>query len=85
MKHVFRAQKLGWEKAFDVIWFDTNYYTREEAEAELEPFEGLTQNGYPYSGYEYGGQKYYSYSYLGVYEDDKMPGTISKYIDPLAQ
>ncbi|MBR3141654.1 MAG: hypothetical protein IKF09_00730 [Clostridiales bacterium] len=73
MRHVFKATKLGWEKEQEGIWFDSSDYTREEAQAEFKPFEGVTQEGCPYTGYERDGQKYHDVTYLGEYEDDDMP------------
>lgn len=73
MKHLFRATKLGWDKKREGIWFDSDEYTKEEAEAEFKPYDGITQNGYSYTGYEYDGEKYHDYTYLGEFEDDKMP------------
>ena len=73
MRHVFKATKLGWEKEQEGIWFDSSDYTREEAQAEFKPFEGVTQEGYPYTGYERDGQKYHDVTYLGEYADDDMP------------
>ncbi|MHA2788797.1 hypothetical protein ACXZ66_06575 [Corynebacterium sp. S7] len=73
MRHVFRAQKLGWEKEKEGIWFDADEYTEEEAKAQFEEYEGTTQRGDSYAGYEYGGDKFYRVTYLGLYEDDEMP------------
>lgn len=73
MRHVFRVTKLGWGKEREAIWFDSDDYTKEEAEAEFKPYEGTTQRGYPYKGYEYKGEKFHDVTYLGEYEDDKMP------------
>lgn len=73
MRHVFKAKKLGWKNESDGIWFDSDKYTKEEAEAEIKPYEGITKQGYPYTGYEFDGQKYHDYQYLGEYEDDEMP------------
>lgn len=70
MRHVFRATKLGWDKEREGIWFDSDDYTREEAEAEFKTYEGTTQRGYPYTGYEYDGEKYHDVTYLGEFEDD---------------
>lgn len=83
MRHVFRATILGWDKKKDVIWFDSDYYTKEQAEAEFKPYQGMTQRGYPYTGYECKGQKYHDFIYLGEYEDDKMPTNEAEYIDSL--
>lgn len=83
MKHLFRATKMGWDKEQDGVWFDSDYYTKEKAEAEFKPFEGITANGYPYIGYEYDGQKYHHVDYLGEFEDDKMPKNNKEYFDSL--
>ena len=47
MRHVFRATKIGWDEEQEGVWFDAGMYTREEAEAQFVPFEGVTQKGYP--------------------------------------
>lgn len=73
MRHVFKATQIGWDSKKEGIWFDADLYTREEAEAQLKPYHAFTQRGYPYTGYEFDGQKYHDYSYVGLYEDDKMP------------
>lgn len=79
MRHVFRATKLGWGKEKEGIWFDSDIYAKEEAEAQFVPYKGITQRGYEYTGYEYDGQKYHHYTYLGEFEDDKMPGYEGEY------
>lgn len=73
MRHVFKATKLGWDEEKEGVWFDSDMYTREEAEAAFVPYDGTTENGYPYVGYEYDGQKYHDFVYLGEFEDDNMP------------
>lgn len=83
MRHVFRAKKIGWDEEQEGVWFDSAQYTKEEAEAQFKPFQGVTRNGYPYTGYEYDGQKYHDYLYLGEYEDDKMPRNNDEYIESL--
>lgn len=56
MRHVFKAKKLGWgDDKTEGIWFDADEYTKEEAEAEFKPYQGVTQRGYDYTGYEYDG------------------------------
>ena len=85
MRHVFRATKMGWEQEQEVIWFDSDRYTREEAEAQFKPFQGISQRGHAYTGYEYGGQKYYDVMYLGEYENDKMPRNNDDYLDSLIE
>ena len=83
MRHVFRATKIGWNEDQEGVWFDSDQYTKEEAEAEFKPYQGITQRGYPYTGYEYDGQKYHHYTYLGEYEDDKMPRNDEEYLRSL--
>ncbi len=83
MRHVFRATKMGWDHEQEGVWFDSDQYTKAEAEAEFKPFQGTTQRGYPYTGFEYDGQKYHDVTYLGEYENDKMPMNDDEYIDSL--
>lgn len=77
MRHVFKAVKPGWDEECDGIWFDSDMYSREEAEAELGL--GLGQyyrhddDGIPYTCYEYDGQEYADIVYLGEFEDEDMP------------
>ena len=52
MKHLFRATKMGCDKEQEGVWFASDHYTKEEAEAEFKPYEGTTQRGYPYTGYK---------------------------------
>ena len=73
MKHLFRATKLGWGKEQEGVWFDSDHYSKEEAEVEFKSYDGTTQRGYPYTGYEYDGQKYHDVTYLGEFEDDELP------------
>lgn len=80
MKHVFRATKIGWDQEQEGIWFDSDQYTKEEAEAEFKPYEGTTQRGYQYTGYEFDDQKYHDVTYLGEYEDDNIPKKNDEYI-----
>ena len=78
MKHVFKGTKLGWKREQEGIWFDSDHYTKEEAESEFVEKTGYTEkaNGesYPYTYYEYDGQKYYKVNYIGEYEEDNLPG-----------
>ena len=85
MRHVFKATRLGWNKDQDGIWFDSDDLTREEAEAEFKPYQGTTQQGYPYTGYEYDGVKYHDFTYLGEYEDDKMPKNDTEFFASLRE
>ena len=73
MKHVFRATKIGWDRETEGVWFDADQYTKEEAEAQFVPYNGVTKRGYGYTGYEYDGQKYHDIYYAGCYPDDKLP------------
>ena len=73
MRHVFKATKLKKKKKKEGVWFDSDQYTKDEAQAEFKPYQGVTQRGYPYTGYEYDGQKYHDVTYLGEFEDDAMP------------
>lgn len=73
MKHLFKATKLGWAEDKEAIWFDSDYYSREEAESAIKTYDGITQNGYPYTGYEFDGQKYHDVTYLGEFEDESAP------------
>ena len=43
MKHVFKATKLGWASEKEGVWFDSKYYTKEEAQAQFKPYKGVTQ------------------------------------------
>lgn len=73
MRHVFKATKLGWDSEQEGVWFDADQYSLEEAKAQFKEYQGITQKGYWYTGYEYDGQKYHDVTYVGDYEDDKMP------------
>ena len=81
MKHLFRATKPGWAQEQEGVWFDTNEYTKEEAKSQFKRYEGTTQKGYPYTGFEYDGQKYHDVTYLGEFEDDKLPKDTNGLID----
>lgn len=83
IKHLFIATIIGHAKEREGIWFDSNFYTKEEAESEFKPYQGVTQRGYDYTGYEYGGKKYHHYSYLGEFDEDKLPKNIYEYLDTL--
>ncbi len=83
MRHVFKATKLGWNSEKEGVWFDSDQYSAEEAQAEFKPYQGVTQRGYPYTGYEYDGQKYHDVTYLGEFEDDEMPRNDSDLLSAL--
>lgn len=76
MRHVFVATKMGWAKERDCIWFDADYYTQEEAEAQFVPVNmWVEKNGHdvPFTAYEYDGVTYHHFYYLGLYDEDNMP------------
>lgn len=43
MRHVFKATKIGWDEEQEGVWFDSDFYSKEEAEAEFKPYQGTTQ------------------------------------------
>lgn len=45
MRHVFKAKRIGWDEEQEGVWFDSDQYTKEEAEAEFKPYQGRTQKG----------------------------------------
>ena len=73
MRHVFKATKIGWDEEQEGVWFDSDFYSKEEAEAEFKPYQGTTQRGYPYTGYEYDGEQYHDVTYMGEFDDDDLP------------
>lgn len=77
MVHVFRCKLLGWSNENDIVYFDTNLYSEDEAKAQFIECYGETTKGngrdYPYTYYEYDGEKYYSVKYLGVMDYNDMP------------
>lgn len=76
-RHVFKCKKLGWGNDYEGVWFDADYYTREEAYDQFEKVEHETvKNNHvvPYAAYEYDGQLYYSIRYMGVFDENEMPG-----------
>lgn len=83
MKHLFKATKLGWKKEQEGVWFDSNEYSKEEAEAQFKPYKGTTERGYDYTGYEYDGQAYHDYTYLGEFDDDNLPKNDIDLLDAL--
>lgn len=83
MRHVFRATRMGWNREQDIVWFDTDQYTEEQARAEFKSFQDTTQKGYLYTGYEYDGVKYHDFTYLGEFENDQMPQNTNDCIEAL--
>lgn len=81
MRIVFIATKMGWSQEKEIIWFDEKLYTKEEARAQFQSFQGVTQKGYPYTGYEYNGQKYHDITYVGVFNDDDMPENVFEILE----
>ena len=49
---------MGWAEEQEGIWFDSDNYTKEEAEQEFKEYHAISQRGYPYTGYEYYGERY---------------------------
>ena len=82
-KHLFRATKLGYPKEQEGVYFDSSHYTKEEAESEFKPYQGVTKHGYPYTGYERDGQKYHDITYMGEFEEDEMPKSDNDFFDIL--
>lgn len=80
MRHVFKATKIGWDEEQEGVWFDSDFYSKEEAEAEFKPYQGTTQRGYPYTGYEYDGEQYHDVTYMGEFDDDDLPQTTRKLV-----
>lgn len=83
MKHLFKATKMGWKEEKEGVWFNSDDYSKEEAEAEFKPFQGTTERGYPYTGYERDGQKYHDVTYLGEFKDDELPHSDTEYVDTI--
>ena len=72
MKHLFKAKKFGVNE-YEGVWFDSKYYSKEDAEKQFVPFVGTNRRGFDYTAYKYDGQKYYSYKYLGEFKDNEIP------------
>lgn len=81
MKHLFKTTKIGWRKEKEGTWFDSDYYSKEDAEAEFKPYQGTTKQGYSYTGYRYDGQEYHDVTYLGEFSDDELPHNDGELID----
>lgn len=81
MRHLFRILKQGYKAEPEVVWFDADHYTKEEADAQFEEFEDFTLNGYPYKGYKYQGEKLHEVFYMGLFKDDEMPKNTKGYLD----
>lgn len=62
---------------------DSEYYSKEDAEAEFEPYQGITKQGYSYTGYRYEGQEYHDVDYLGEFSDDELPNNDGELIDSI--
>lgn len=83
MKHLFKATKIGWDKEKEGIWFDSDSYSKEDAEAQFIPYQGTTQRGYSYTGYNYDGQAYHDVTYLGEFSDDGLPTNDKELLDSI--
>ena len=73
MKHVILAIPMGWDKNKQVITFDADQFTREEAMAQFEEFNGRKDGMHLYTAYKYNGTKYYKIQYIGKVPDNKVP------------
>lgn len=79
MQHIICGKLLGWGEEKEYIPFDSSVYTKEEAMEQFVPYKAFNEGGYQYTGYEYQGKKYYRFSYLGLFEDDKVPHNEEEY------
>ena len=43
MRHVFKATKIGWDEEQEGVWFDSDFYSKEEAEAEFKPWRAISR------------------------------------------
>ena len=76
-RHVFRCVHQGWDSRTEGIWFDADYYTEGEARAqfvEVEKYTDKNNKSYSYTAYEYQGELFYEVEYMGVFDEDNMPG-----------
>ncbi len=73
MKHVILAIRMGWDEEKEVITFDADQFTKEEAMAQFEEYIGRKDGIYPYTAYQYNGTKYYKIQYIGKVADNKVP------------
>ena len=76
MRHVFRADVKDQDGVWDGVWFETDEYTRDSAEALFERRDDE-------SGFDYYGESYSDVTYLGVFRDDQMPQTDSDCVQAL--
>lgn len=76
MRHVFRADVKDQDGVWDGIWFETDEYTRDSAEALFK----RRDDG---NGFDYYGESYSDVAYLGVFRDDQMPQTDSDCVQAL--
>lgn len=76
--HAFKCTHQGWDRKQEIIWFDTAMYTEDEAKAQFEEVEKVKSlgNGHcaTYIAYEYEGELFYEIEYLGVFDEDNLPG-----------
>lgn len=77
MRHVFRLIGFGWKPTDEGIWFDADLFSKEEAEGQFKPVKLMSSKG-PYTAFSYLGELYRFVNYLGIFEDDEMPGDSSK-------
>ena len=75
--HVFRCVHQGWDRRTEGVWFDADCYSEEEAKAQFVEVERSTLKNddyYPYKAYEYQGELFYEVEYMGVFDENEMPG-----------
>jgi len=75
-KHCFVAKRMGWNAERDMILFDSNLYTQEEAFAQFKKVKKETlknNHWYPYTAYEYNGVMYHDVGYLGIHDENNLP------------
>ena len=76
-RHVFKVTHQGWDSRKEGIWFDADDYSEEEATAQFQRVEKETlKNNHwvIYTAYEYQGELFHDVQYLGVFDEDSMPG-----------
>lgn len=76
-RHVFKVIHQGWDKTAEGIWFDADDYTEEEAKAQFQEVQKESfknDHWVTYTAYDYQGELFYDVQYLGVFDEDNMPG-----------
>ncbi len=70
MRYIFKGTKKN--GAEEGIFFDSDEFTREEAESNFTPYS-KTSRGRTEEGLEYDGQKYKEVEYIGKFDDFDLP------------